>query len=169
MKKEGKLRVAFLGMLRAVAFVLAYVESLIPFFIGIYGIKLGLANLAVMLALYNLGNKEAFVVAIARIVLVGFTFGNLFSMFYSLAGGLLSYAVMVVAKKSKLLSINGVSVAGGVCHNIGQILVAMLIVENEKILFYLPVLIISGVITGTVIGMLSAIVTKRVTKVEYRI
>lgn len=169
MKKDGKSRVAFLGMLLAVAFVLAYIETLIPFFVGIYGIKLGLANLAVMLALYNLGEKDAFIVAVARIVLVGFTFGNLFSMLYSMAGGLLSFAVMAVAKKVKLFSVNGVSVLGGVFHNVGQIIVAMLVVENEKILFYLPVLLISGVLTGTVIGILTGIITKRVLKVKNQI
>lgn len=169
MKKDGKSRVAFLGMLLAVAFVLAYIETLIPFFVGIYGIKLGLANLAVMLALYNLGEKDAFIVAVARIVLVGFTFGNLFSMLYSLAGGLLSFAVMAIAKKMKLFSVTGVSVLGGVFHNVGQIIVAMLVVENEKILFYLPVLLISGVITGAVIGMLTGIITKRVLKVKNQV
>lgn len=160
-----KSRVAFLGMLLGLAFVLAYVESLIPFFIGIYGIKLGLANLVVMIALYNLGNKEAFIIAVARIVLVGFTFGNLFSMLYSLAGGLLSYAVMLLGKKSNFFSMKGVSVLGGIFHNVGQILVAMWVVENEKILFYLPVLIISGVLTGAMIGILSGIITNRVSKV----
>ena len=165
MEKNRKSRVAFLGMLLALAFVLAYVESLIPFFIGIYGIKLGLANLVVMIALYNLGYKEAFVIAVVRIVLVGFTFGNLFSMFYSLAGGLLSFAVMTVAKKSDVFGINGVSVLGGVFHNVGQIIVAMLIVENEKILYYLPVLMISGVLAGVIIGLLSGLITKRVSKV----
>lgn len=169
MKKDGKSRVAFLGMLLAVAFVLAYIETLIPFFVGIYGIKLGLANLAVMLALYNLGEKDAFIVAVARIVLVGFTFGNLFSMLYSLAGGLLSFAVMAIAKKMKLFSVTGVSVLGGVFHNVGQIIVAMLVVENEKIVFYLPVLLISGVITGAVIGMLTGIITKRVLKVKNQV
>ena len=165
MKKGKKSKVAFLGMLLGVAFVLAYVESLIPFFAGIYGMKLGLANLAVMLALYNLGEKEAFYITVARIVLVAFTFGNLFSMLYSLAGGIFSFFIMVFAKKTTWFSISGVSVLGGVFHNIGQIIVAMCIVENEKILFYLPVLFISGVITGGMIGMLSGIITKRISKV----
>ncbi len=165
MKDNRKSHVAFLGMLLGLAFVLAYVESLIPFAVGIYGVKLGLANLVVMIGLYNLGEKEAFIIAVARIVLVGFTFGNLFSMLYSLAGGLLSYVVMLLAKRSKIFGINGVSVLGGVFHNIGQILVAMFIVENEKILFYLPVLLVSGVVTGAIIGMLSGIITKRVSKV----
>lgn len=165
MEKNRKSGIAFLGMLLALAFVLAYVESLIPFFIGIYGIKLGLANLVVMIALYNLGQKEAFIIAVARIVLVGFTFGNLFSMFYSLAGGILSFVVMLWAKKSDVFGINGVSVLGGVFHNIGQLIVAMLIVENEKILYYLPVLMISGVLAGIIIGLLSGVITKRVSKV----
>lgn len=169
MKKNKKSHVAFLGMLLGVAFVLAYIESLIPFFVGIYGIKLGLANLAVVLALYNLGEKDAFIVSVARIVLVGFTFGNMFSMLYSLAGGLLSFVVMFFAKRSKWFGTGGVSVLGGVFHNIGQILVAVCVVENEKIFFYLPVLLISGVITGAIIGILSGIITKRVAKVEYQL
>ena len=162
MDRNKKSRVAFLGMLLGLAFVLAYVESLIPFFIGIYGVKLGLANLVVIVALYTLGEKEAFIIAVARIILVGFTFGNLFSMIYSLAGGLLSYFVMLLLKKSNRFSMTGVSVMGGVFHNIGQIIIATFIVSNYSVMYYIPVLMIAGFITGTLIGIVAQEVFLRV-------
>ena len=154
-------RAAYMGMLTALAFVFSYIESLIPISIGIPGVKLGLANLVVIVALYTMGTKEAFILSAIRIFLAGFTFGNPASMVYSLAGGVLSLLVMVFMKKGKLFSATGVSVLGGVFHNVGQILVAMLVVENAKLLYYLPVLILSGTIAGVAIGILAAILTKR--------
>lgn len=165
MKKNKKTAVAFLGMLLGLAFVLAYIESCFPFLVGIYGVKLGLANLVVVIALYHLGEKEAFIVAVARIILVGFTFGNLFSMLYSLAGGILSFLVMAIMKKTNRFGMLGVSILGGVFHNVGQIFVAILIVENLKLVYYLPVLLISGVLTGGVIGIVAAMISTRITKV----
>lgn len=154
-------RAAYMGMLTALAFVFSYIESLIPISVGVPGVKLGLANLVVIVALYTMGTKEAFTLSVIRIVLAGFTFGNPASMVYSLAGGMLSLLVMVFMKKGKLFSVTGVSVLGGVFHNVGQILVAMLVVENAKLLYYLPVLILSGTIAGVAIGILAATLTKR--------
>lgn len=158
-------KIAYLGLLVALAFVFSYVEVLIPVNLGIPGAKLGLANLAIIVALYLLGEKNAFLLSMVRIVLVGLTFGNLASMLYSLAGGILSFLAMVLAKKTKRLSITGVSVLGGVFHNVGQIIVAMLILETSSLIYYLPVLMITGIVAGVLIGILGGMVTKRIQKV----
>ena len=155
-------RIAYLGLLTALAFVFSYIEFLIPVNIGVPGAKLGLANLAIIVALYTLGEGDAFLLSVVRIVLVGFTFANLAMMIYSLAGGCLSYAAMVIAKKTNRLSMTGVSVLGGVFHNIGQIFVAMLVLKTESLIYYLPVLLIAGIASGVVIGLLGAMVTKRI-------
>ncbi len=154
-------KAAYMGMLAALAFVFSYVESLIPINLGIPGVKLGLANMVVMVTLYLVGAKEALTLSLVRIVLAGFTFGNLASMGYSLAGGMLSLLVMVVAKKTGLFSITGVSILGGVFHNVGQILAAAFVVETATLFYYLPFLIVSGTAAGIAIGMLSAMAVKR--------
>ena len=118
-------KIANLGLLIALAFVFSYIEFLIPVNIGVPGAKLGLANLVIIVAIYTLNERDAFVLSMIRIVLVGFTFANLASMLYSLAGGILSFIAMVIAKKTQKLSITGVSVLGGVFHNIGQIIMAI--------------------------------------------
>lgn len=155
-------KIAFLGLLVALAFVLSYIEFLLPLNIGIPGAKVGLANLVVMVALYTLGTKNAFILSVVRVVLVGLTFGNLAMMMYSLAGAGLSFLAMVIAKKTKLLSITGVSVLGGVCHNLGQIIVAMFVLETASLVYYLPFLIVIGTISGVVIGILSGMIISRV-------
>jgi heptaprenyl diphosphate synthase len=154
MRKSKAGRVAFFGMFVALAFVFSYIEVLIPFSIGIPGIKLGLANIVVLTVLYAMGVKEAFVISCVRIILVGFTFGNMSSLLYSLAGGLLSWLVMSICKKLKIFSVIGVSVAGGITHNIGQIAVAAIVLQTGSLGYYLPVLLIAGTITGLLIGIL---------------
>ncbi len=154
-------KAAYMGMMVALAFVFSYLESLVPINFGIPGIKLGLANLVAIVALYTMGIKEACTLSLIRIILTGFTFGNPSSMLYSLAGGILSLLVMILAQKIKIFSVTGVSVLGGVFHNTGQILVAALVVENERLFYYLPMLMISGTIAGTLIGILAAILIKR--------
>lgn len=154
-------KIAYLGLLIALAFVFSYVEFLIPVNIGVPGAKLGLANLVIIVALYTLSERDAFLLSMLRIVLVGFTFGNMASMIYSLAGGILSFTVMVLAKKMKKLSVTGVSVLGGVFHNVGQIIAAILVVETASLMYYLPVLILAGTLSGVAIGLLGAMVTKR--------
>lgn len=154
--------IALLAMMIAIAMVFSYVESLIPINFGIPGVKLGLANLAIVAALYLLDGRQALLISVARIILSGFLFGNFASILYSLAGGLLSLAVMILLKKSGKLSVVTVSVAGGIFHNVGQVIVAILVVENLKIAFYLPVLLISGFLTGLLIGVVSRIVLPRV-------
>lgn len=154
-------RIAYLGLLIALAFVFSYIEFLLPINIGIPGVKLGLANLVIMVALYTLGEKDAFLLSVIRIVLVGFTFANTASMLYSLAGGILSFFVMYFVKKSKKLSMVGVSVLGGVFHNVGQILMAMFMLKSTSLIYYLPVLMITGIVSGILIGMLGGLITKR--------
>lgn len=155
-------RIACLGLFIALAFVLSYVEYLLPLNIGIPGAKVGLANLVVMVALYTIGKKDAALLSVVRVVLVGFTFGNLAMMLYSMAGALLSFIVMLMAKRTKLFSITGVSVLGGVFHNVGQIIVAMFVLETASLLYYLPFLIVIGTISGIVIGVISSMITVRV-------
>ena len=157
-------KIAYLGLLIALAFVFSYIEFLIPINIGIPGAKLGLANLVIIVALYTLNEKDAFVLSMIRIVLVGFTFANLASMLYSLAGGILSFLAMVIVKKMNKLSITGVSVIGGVFHNVGQIMMAMWVVKTTSLIYYLPVLMISGIVAGVAIGILGGMVTKRIKK-----
>lgn len=153
-------KTAYMGMLTALAFVFSYLESLLPVNLGIPGVKLGLANLVVIVTLYTMGVKEACTLSLVRIVLAGFTFGNPASMIYSLAGGAFSLLVMIGGQKTKLFSVTGVSVLGGVSHNVGQILVAVLVVENARLMYYLPVLILTGTAAGTVIGIVAAVLIK---------
>ena len=147
-----------MAMMIALAMIFSYVETMIPINFGIPGVKLGLANLVIVAAIYLFGGKQAFLISIVRIFLSGFMFGNLASIMYSLAGGLLSMAAMLLLKKTDKLSILSVSVMGGICHNIGQLIVAMLVVENLKLIFYVPVLLISGFLTGLLIGLVCRVI-----------
>lgn len=148
-------RVAYCAVLTALALIFGYVEVLIPFGFGIPGVKLGLANIVIVLALYMLPAYQAFMIQLMRIVLVSFLFGNLSMMIYSLAGGMLSFLVMWLVKKGDTFSIIGVSIAGGVSHNIGQLIVAVLAVQNLRVAFYVPALMIAGLVTGCLIGLLA--------------
>ena len=148
-------KVAYMGVFLALALICSYVESLIPISFGIPGVKLGLTNIVVILMLYCIGAKEALAVSACRIVLAGFLFGNLFSILYSLAGGLLSFLIMWAVKRTGKLGILPVSVCGGIFHNIGQLAVAALVVENYNVFYYLPVLLLAGAATGLVIGIVA--------------
>ncbi len=154
-------KIALGGLLTALCLILSYVESRIPFFFGVPGMKLGLTNLVVVFALYSDGTGYAGAINVMRILIAGFMFGNPFSIIYSLAGGILSLLVMAVLKKTGFFSVSGVSVAGGVAHNTGQLIVAALAVESYNVFFYLPALMISGAVTGFVIGVLVFTVLKR--------
>ena len=118
-----------------------------------------------MVALYTLGTKEAFALSMVRILLTGLTFSSMAAMLYSFAGGILSFAVMAIAKKTKLLSATGVSVLGGIFHNAGQILVAMWVLDTSTLIYYFPVLAVTGIVSGTVIGLLAVMVIRRVSGV----
>ena len=158
-----KNRTAYFGVFTALALILSYVETLIPISFGVPGIKLGLANLVIVIVLYTYGGREALLLSVTRILLSGFLFGSLSMIFYSLAGGVLSLAVMVFLRRLGGLSVQGISMAGGVFHNIGQLLLAMVVVETYQVGYYVPVLLISGLVTGLVIGVISGEVLKRTT------
>lgn len=159
--KNKRGRVAVFGVFTALALIFSYVELLIPINFGIPGAKLGLANLVIIIVLYKTDWKEALLLSVVRIVLAGFLFGNLFGILYSLAGGILSLAVMALLKRAGAFSIIGVSMAGGVSHNVGQLIMAMLVVETYAVGYYLPVLLIAGLITGTLIGIAGREMLKR--------
>ena len=144
-----------MAMLVALAMIFSYVESLIPINFGIPGMKLGVANLVTVTGLYFLELPEVFLVVVMRILLTGFLFGNGMSIIYSLAGGILSLLMMAVIKRINGFSVIGVSIMGGVSHNIGQIIVASIVVENLKLVYYLPALLIAGAVTGFIMGILS--------------
>ena len=148
-------KTAYLGVFLAIALVCSYIETLIPFHFGIPGVKLGLTNLVVVLVLYGIGAKEAFGISVLRILITGILFGNVFSILYSFSGGILSFLAMLLLKKTNKLACVSVSVAGGISHNIGQLLVAAMIVQNFHIFFYIPVLLLSGLLTGFLIGILA--------------
>ncbi len=154
-------QIALFGMLVALAFVFSYIEYLVPLPLPT-GVKLGAANIVILCALYFLGVKEALAVSLIRIVLSGFAFG-ISTVPYSLAGGLLSLLVMTVLKQGKRFGITGVSVAGSVCHNIGQTLVAVLLL-GSKTAYYFPILLLSGIIAGVLIGLVSAVVLVKLKK-----
>ena len=157
-------KVAYFGVFTALALIFSYVESLIPIQLGIPGVKLGLANLIIVIALYKMSIKEAYILSVIRIVLAGFMFGNLFAILYSLAGGMLSLTIMCILKKTDKFSVYGVSMAGGVFHNVGQLLMAAIVLESVSIGYYFPVLFISGLATGFVIGVISNEMMKRLKK-----
>ncbi len=152
-------KLARIGVLVALAMVLSYVESLFPAFIAVPGVRIGLANIAIVFALYTLGFKEALLISVVRVVLSALLFGSVLSLAYSLAGSILSLCVMAFLKR--FFGTVAVSVAGGVSHNLGQIAVACLILQTRAIAYYLPVLILSGVAAGVVIGIVAAIVIDR--------
>ena len=162
-----KNRVAYFGVFTALALIFSYVESLIPIQLGIPGVKLGLANLIIVIALYKMRLSEVFLLSIVRILLSGFLFGNYFSIIYSLAGGLLSLAVMALLKKTGAFSVMGISMAGGVAHNVGQLVVAMTVVETFSVSYYLPVLLVAGLITGFLIGVAAKEMLKRLLNIQF--
>ena len=155
-------RVAALGVFLALAMILSYVEALIPIPIGIPGIKLGLANSAVLVLLLTEKQKDAFLVSVVRIILSGLLFGNVFSLIYSLSGGVLSFMIMLLSLR--IIKLHGItaSILGGVSHNIGQIVAAFMILKSMAVLYYIPALMVSGIITGALIGIISNEIYKRI-------
>ena len=155
-------RAAYVGVLSALAIVLSYLESLIPVFIAVPGVKLGLANSVIVVALYKIGAREALLINMVRIAVSGLLFGNPVMFFYSLCGGVLSYIVMLVLKKTRHFSVTGVSIAGAVAHNLAQTLLACFILENGSIVYYMAVLLVTGAVSGLLIGVVSAAITENV-------
>ena len=158
--KASKLSLAALSV--SLAMILSFVESQIPAFVAIPGVKIGLTNIVVIYALYKLGWKYAAVISFVRVLLVGMLFGNGVSIAYSLAGAAVSFAVMVLLMRAKVFSTTAVSVAGGVMHNMAQIGMACIIMETNLLTYYAPFLLISGTLAGIAIGVISAIMLKRV-------
>lgn len=151
----------------SLAMILSFVESLIPPLTAVPGIKLGLANVASLFALYALGAPSAIAVSLVRVCLSALLFGSAVSLIYSLCGAALSLAVMILFKKIKMFSIVGVSVLGAVFHNVGQVLAAIAVMQSAAIAVYLPPLLISGVVTGIIVGVLAGTVLSRVKKIFF--
>lgn len=159
MSKEKTRRLATAGMLTAVMFIIGYVESLLPPFFSVPGIKPGFANIPVMIAIYILDWKLAGAMSCTRIILSGFTFIGLFACIYSLAGAVLSITVMVLLKHAKKFSVTGVSMAGGVAHNLGQMIVACIVV-GRAVWYYFPILVVSGLVAGMLTGIVSGVILR---------
>lgn len=153
---------ALCGVFIALAMVLSYLESLVPISFAIPGIKLGLANIVTIIALVKLGLKPALIISVGRVILSGLLFGNPATIMYSMAGALLSITVMFIVRKLKLLAITGTSVCGAVAHNLGQLIIAAIVIENTKIFYYMAVLSVSGIIAGVLIGLLAGIIIKNI-------
>lgn len=151
-----------MALLVSTALILSYLESLLPSFVAIPGVKLGLANIAVVFALYKLGPREAAALSLVRVAAVSLLFGSAASLFYSLAGAALSLGGMLPLKKAGLFSPTAVSVAGGVLHNIGQIGMACLLLETNVIVYYLPFLILSGTLAGIAVGLAASALLRRI-------
>ena len=158
-------RIARYALLVALAMVLSWLESLIPLSVAIPGVKLGLTNLVVLFALYRMRTADAITISLIRVVLVSITFGNAYAFAYSFAGAVLSFLIMWTMKKSEKFSSVGISVAGGVGHNLGQIIVAALVLENRGIFLYLPALMLSGTAAGVCIGVVGGIIVQRLKKI----
>ena len=155
-------RVVFLGVFTAVAMILAFIESQIPTFVPVPGIKIGLPNIAIVLILYKMGFKEALVVNILRILLVSFLFGTALSLIYSLSGGIISLVIMKLIKESNIFKIITVSVIGAITHNIVQIIVAIFVLELNQLIYYLPILLLTGTISGIIVGIVAGIIGNKV-------
>lgn len=155
-------KIAQMGLMIALAFVLSYLESLMPIQLGIPGVKLGLANIVVLIAIVQFGEKEALFLTAARAVLSGITFGSLYSMAYSLSGGMLSVILMSFMHKMKKFSIIGISVVGGVSHNIGQLIIAMLVLKSLDLKYYSGFLTLCGILTGILTGLICKTVLKNI-------
>jgi len=159
---NGARRAAFCGLFVALALVLSWIEFIFPLQIPLPGVKLGLANLVTVFALYKLKPADTVAISLARIVLAGLLFGGLFSMLYALCGGILSLVVMMLLKKTGRLAVVTVSICGGVAHNLGQLAFAFAAMNSEVVAAYLPALLAGGIVSGAVIGALGGILAAKV-------
>ncbi len=157
-------KISLLAMLLSLSLVFSYFEVKFPILTWVPGAKLGLANIVVIVALYEIGMKEAWCLSVLRVILTGFLFSNFFGMLFSLAGAFFSLAVMTMLKRYTKLSIMCVSVAGGIFHNLGQIVVASIVLENKNIWYYFIMLFFCGILAGTVIGILGGAICKKIRK-----
>jgi heptaprenyl diphosphate synthase len=150
----------------ALSMILSYFESLVPPLMAVPGVKVGLPNLVMVFMLYKIGGKETAIVSILRVILVGILFGTPLSMIYSLVGATLSLIGMILLKKTNLFAPVTVSVVGGILHNVGQIATACFVMDTAQIAYYLPVLLITGTIAGVIIGIVAALILKRLDKMK---
>ena len=157
-------RVALDGILVALAMIFSYMETFIPFNFGVPGIKLGLANLVGLLGLTFLPAVDVLLISLVRILLSSLLFGNVMSLWYSLAGGLLSFVAMYLLSRRDDISLIGMSMTGGVLHNVGQVVTAAIVVKTLQLTWYLPVLLVAGLVTGAIIGTLAKLLMPRVQK-----
>lgn len=166
MKRRSE-KTAFYGVMLGLALILGYVEFLLPLNFGVPGIKLGLSNIVTVFVLYKIGFKQSFTLNVLRIIISSILFGNVFGAVYSLCGGILSVVSMYYLKKTNLFSIVGVSVAGAVINNLGQVVIASVLISTVQILGYLPFLSFSGVIMGALIGVLVTLIINKLPKTFY--
>ena len=154
-------KIALCGVLIALAMILSYLESLVPIHMAVPGVKLGLANLVTIIALQKLDLKSTVVISVGRIILSNVLFGNMAVLLYSLAGAACSM-IMTLLKKCRVFGLVGISVAGAVFHNLGQILVAVCVMENVRIFYYMFILLITGTVAGVAIGLLASFLLKNI-------
>jgi len=159
-------KVAYIGILSALAIIMGYLEAIIPFNIGVPGIKLGICNIVILVALYRLGLSEALIVSMIRVIVIALLFGNIMSIMYSAAGALLSLGIMWLLKKTNLFGILGVSAAGGAVHGMAQVVVAYLLTNAFPVMWYMPILMIAGLFTGIIIGAVSYLIMTRIPKLR---
>lgn len=158
-------KVTELGLLLAFSLILSYIETLLPVFVAVPGMKIGLANVVTLLLLYREKKTVVFFFMILRVFITGFLFSGISGIIYGIAGGVFSIFLMCVLKKCKCFSVIGVSIAGGIFHNVGQILVAALIMENVRIFYYFIVLLLSGAVSGLLVGYLSYLIFQQMNKI----
>ena len=159
-------KVSSLGLLAALAMIIGYIESLIPFSLIIPGMKLGLCNLVIVYVIYRYSIKEALMVSLVRILVIGFLFGNMMSIAFSAGGSIVSIISMGLLKKTDRFSVCGVSVFGGCAHNIGQLIVALSVIPFRAVLAYMPFLTLAGSVTGMFIGIISMLMIKRLDAIK---
>lgn len=167
MELRNTKKIGSISLFLALALILSYLESFIPVLIPVPGIKIGLPNLVIIMVLYLYDFKTGALINVMRVLIAGFMFGNAFSIIYGLSGAILSLVVMAIMKKTKKFSIITVSAAGGIFHNIGQIIIAALVMGSYYIFTYLPVLLIGGLVTGLLIGVIARELLPRLKKIVY--
>ncbi len=155
-------KISFISIFTTLALIMSYIEMQIPTFIMIPGVKLGLANIVIVVVLYKYGLKESVIINLLRIAIINTLFGSVISFIYAFIGGFLSLFMMFLLKICNKFSYVFVSIMGGISHNIGQIIVAVIITNTKEILYYLPVLILFGIISGVIIGIISAVILKKI-------
>lgn len=166
-EKNPAKRLAYMGIFLALSMIFSYVESMIPFYFGVPGMKIGLPNIVIVTVLTLFGPIPALLVNLVRVFLTGLLFTTFYSVLFSIAGAVFSFAAMLVVKKVFRASVIPTSVAGGVFHNVGQVLAAAIAVKTYQVTFYLPVLLVAGFITGMINGIVANIIIGRLRKVSF--